>query len=111
VAVAAAAFEERLAVSLVARGVVKFARLTFARDAVALDVAQVRPRRAEIGPLEPNHPSLDDDPSPSGAAAAQRGDAPLRAPAPIRAPVKRGEQRDRPGAPIVFSAVRRMRVM
>ena len=79
VAVAGAAFEERLAVRLVARGVVEFARLTFSGDTVALDIAQVRPRRAEIGPLEPNHPSLDDDPSPTSPRPAERGDAPLRA--------------------------------
>ena len=111
VAIAGAAFEERLAVGLVDRRVIEAARFSFPGDAVALDVAQVRPRRAEIAALEPNHPGLDDDPPPPGTQWRSAAMLPCARPRPIRAPVKRDVRPDRPGAPTAFSAVRRTRVM
>ena len=50
VAIVGAAFEERLAVGIVGRRTIEAARFFFVGDAVALDVAKMRPRRAEIGP-------------------------------------------------------------
>jgi hypothetical protein len=46
VAIAGAAFEERLAVGIVGRRTIKAARFFFAGDALALDVAKIRPRHA-----------------------------------------------------------------
>jgi hypothetical protein len=81
VAIAGAAFEERLAVGIVDRRVIEAARFSFPGDAVTLDVAQVRSRRPEIAALEPHHPGLDDDSPPPGSPTAERGDAALSAPA------------------------------
>ena len=75
VAVAGAAFDERLALDLIGRRVIEAARLALPGDAVALDVAQMRPCGAEITALEPDHPGLDDDPSPPNSALAKRRDA------------------------------------
>jgi hypothetical protein len=75
VAVLTTAIEERLPVRPVAGGIIEPAWRAMRGDPVALDVAQVRPGRAEI--LHADDPGLDDDPALSALPPAAGGDRSL----------------------------------
>ena len=69
-AVAVAALQKFLAVGLIARGVVELAGLALPRDAIALDIFEVRLRRADPLTLELDDPCLDDHATPAGGPPA-----------------------------------------
>ena len=60
VPVAVAAFQKRLAVRPVVFGIVKLARLPFARHAVALDIAEMETGRLQALPLQLHDAGFDD---------------------------------------------------
>ena len=72
VAVAFAAVEKRPAVGLVARRVVEPARLVLFRDAIALDVIEMRARRCDSAALELDDARLDDNAARGRAEAMAR---------------------------------------
>ncbi len=82
VAVAVAAFQELLAIGLVACRVIELAGLAVARDAIALDVFEVRLRGSDALVPELDQPRLDDDATPAGdpPTSHRRARAPSAAP-------------------------------
>jgi hypothetical protein len=72
VTVALASFGERLTVGAIAARIVKLAGSPLARDAIALHVSQMRPRRACIPRLGADDPRLDGDPALACGTTARR---------------------------------------
>jgi hypothetical protein len=63
VAVAFPSLRERLGINTIVALIVELAGIPLARDAVALDIAQMRPHRAGMARLDADDPRLDDDPA------------------------------------------------
>jgi hypothetical protein len=77
VAIAFTSLSESLGIGAIVTFIVELAGITLARDAVALDVAQMGLHLARIACVDADDPSLDDDPALTCGATAC-GDGSLR---------------------------------